>query len=363
MGRRAGADRVAFPAPMSSFFLDNECFNAAFTLYFYERILTIEQEVGLVWKHASRGFVVPALHVSMHVCTTLYLLLEFVPSKVCSPLTAVSNRRSHQISFYSQYIATVAQFSCICALYLIWGGISAMRVFAINGRNVWAPSLIMALSLVPVATNVAVLVVMKWVILPPPDGCEVYTVMSDATGYKYVSFPRYHVETATRASVIAADALVLLATWRNTYGVKKLAHGLNMKSSITSLLLRDGTTYFCVLLAVNIIDTVLWAKNLTLEIDNFCFVFTTILLSRFFFNLREVALVPELDSTSSAFSDLHFSRAWGTLGGSLADETSSSEGTLDATDYTGDSETILPTDEEGRHWELERQQSSSLGSD
>ncbi|TFY53241.1 hypothetical protein EVJ58_g9559 [Rhodofomes roseus] len=355
MGRRAGADRIAFPAPMSSFFLDNECFNAAFTLYFYERILTIEQE------YARLHHAVPSTGVRA---------VEYTVQEVCSSLTAVPNRKSHPMSFYSQYIATVAQFSCICALYLIWGGISAMRVFAINGRNVWAPSLIMALSLVPVATNVAVLVVMKWVILPPPDGCEVYTVMSDATGYKYVSFPRYHVETATRASVIAADALVLLATWRNTYGVKKLAHGLNMKSSITSLLLRDGTTYFCAMgeeceRTIISLASVRLTRDpqLTLEIDNFCFVFTTILLSRFFFNLREVALVPELDSTSSAFSDLHFSRAWGTLGGSLADEMSSSEGTLDATDYTGDSETILPTDEEGRHWELERQQSSSLGSD
>ena len=51
---------------------------------------------------------------------------------------------------------------------------------------------------------------------------------------------RIAVETATRASVIAADALVVLATWRNTYGISKLAHGLHMKSSITSLLLRDG---------------------------------------------------------------------------------------------------------------------------
>ncbi|EPS95404.1 hypothetical protein FOMPIDRAFT_117293 [Fomitopsis schrenkii] len=300
-----------------SFFVDNACFNAAFALYFYERLLTFDREVDLVWRHASKGLLMPALHASMHICMTLYLLLQFAPSSMpCK----------------SQYIVIVTQFSCVCALYLIWGGISALRIYAINGRRIWAAALIMTLSLVPVATNVTVLVVMHWVVLPPPDGCEVYTIMTEKL-----------METATRASVIAADALVLIATWRNTYGVSKLANGLHMKSSITSLLLRDGTTYFCVLLALNIIDTVLWATRLTLEIDNFCFVVTTILLSRFFFNLREVALVPELSSSPSDLSDLHFSRVLGTLGGTLADAEPGDDGAWSARSEEG----TVETSEEG----------------
>ena len=51
-------------------------------LYFYERFLTFDREVDLVWRHASKGLLMPVLHVSMHVCMTLYLLLQFAPSSM-----------------------------------------------------------------------------------------------------------------------------------------------------------------------------------------------------------------------------------------------------------------------------------------
>ncbi|KAH9916650.1 uncharacterized protein B0H18DRAFT_1215027, partial [Fomitopsis serialis] len=151
----------------------------------------------------------------------------------------------------------------------------------------------------------------------------------------------YVIVTVSRVCVIAGDSLVLLETWRNTYGLKKLARGLAIKPSIASLLLRDGTTYFCVLLTVNIVTAVLSAINPILEIAHFCFVFNTILLSRFFLNLREVSSPPELSSISSTFSDLHFTDALHALGGSLAEHMDCPE---DVLDHTGES--IVDADEE-----------------
>ncbi|KAH9916640.1 uncharacterized protein B0H18DRAFT_63176 [Fomitopsis serialis] len=64
---------------MSSYVVYNYCVNAAVTLYFYERVLTIDQEINLVWRRAPKLLFMPALYVSMHICSMVYLLLEIVP--------------------------------------------------------------------------------------------------------------------------------------------------------------------------------------------------------------------------------------------------------------------------------------------
>ncbi|KAH9916632.1 uncharacterized protein B0H18DRAFT_1037800 [Fomitopsis serialis] len=257
----------------------NHCINAAITLYFYERVLTIGQEIGLVWRRASRSLFMLALYGSMHVFTMVYLLLEIV----------------------------------------LWS-ISVLRVYAINGRNKWTPLATMALSLVPVATNIV---------------SSADTTMSTTTYLRY---------TVTRVCVIAADSLVLLETWRNTYDLNKLARGLTMKPSITCYLI--NAVYYSVLLTVNIVATVACAINPVLEIANFCFVFNTILLSRFFLNLREASFLPEPGSTLSTLSQtgLHVADALRVLGGSLTDHMASSE---DVLDHTGES--MRDVDEEGEY--------------
>ncbi|KAH9916634.1 uncharacterized protein B0H18DRAFT_1037827 [Fomitopsis serialis] len=275
---------------MASYVVGNYCINAAVTLYAYERVLTVDREINLVWRRVSKGLVMPALYVGMHICMMVYLLLEIVPWG----------------SGKSENIAVNTQTTSICLLYLIWGAISALRVYAINGRKRWTPLATMVLLLVPVATNIV-------------ESAD--TTMSDAT-YS-------HLVTVTRVCVIAADSLVLLETWRNTYGLKKLARGFAVQPPIISLLLRDGTTYFCVLLAVNIVTAVLSALNPVLEIADFCFVLNTILLSRFFLNLRGVSILPEAGSTSSTISDAHFADSLCTLGGSLAEHRGSAEDVLD----------------------------------
>ncbi|KAH9916641.1 uncharacterized protein B0H18DRAFT_1037872 [Fomitopsis serialis] len=77
---------------------------------------------------------------------------------------------------------------------------------------------------------------------------------------------------------------------------------------------------------------------------DFCFVFTTILLSRFSLNLREVVYLPELSSTPSTRSGLHFADALRTLGGSLAEHMDYPE---DRLDHTGVS--VLDIGEEGEY--------------
>ncbi|TBU35624.1 hypothetical protein BD311DRAFT_648127 [Dichomitus squalens] len=79
---------------------------------------------------------------------------------------------------------------------------SALRGYALSGRGWHITSVIMALSLVPVVTYVV-----SW-------------------------------------CLILSDILVLCITWTKTYGIVRLAKqsGLDLSSSLTTVMLRDGTS-------------------------------------------------------------------------------------------------------------------------
>ncbi|KAI0928584.1 hypothetical protein AcW2_004547 [Taiwanofungus camphoratus] len=95
-------------------------------------------------------------------------------------------------------------------------------------------------------------------------------------------------QIATRVCIIISDAVVLLVTWRVTFGVKRVADKERVNVSVTTLLLRDGTTYFGVLFVINIIDIVLCVTQIFPNVSLFSEVFTSVLLCRFFLNLRQV---------------------------------------------------------------------------
>ncbi|KAH9841408.1 uncharacterized protein C8Q71DRAFT_328133 [Rhodofomes roseus] len=128
------------------------------------------------------------------------------------------------------------------------------------------------------------------------------------------------MQIATRACNAAVDALVLFATWRVTWSVAKIGRSTDLKVSLTSLLLRDGSVYFGVLLILNILNATLWLTHVYNNITVFSNVFSIILLSHFFLNLRTAALNPN-DSTTeqtSHMSDIRFTSALGNFGSAVA---------------------------------------------
>ncbi|KAH9916647.1 uncharacterized protein B0H18DRAFT_1124132 [Fomitopsis serialis] len=301
---------------------------AATALYFYDKILTSQQEVNLIWRRKNTGIVIPVIYGIMHVCTAVYLLITVcVPSDIPCKTSAILN-----------IVVDIA----ICALYLAWGGTSlvqditiqrammltrttaasALRVYAINGLRLPLPSIIMLLSLVPVAINIYNATSLVRMSLPPTDECVYFS--NTPVNTQETREPLRVI--VTRASSTVADALVLFATWRINGGTKKLARQMNINISLTSLLLRDGTIYFCTLLVANIIVLTSYIQSISFSDDSevavLVLVLTTILLSRLFLNLREVALGSEtvtLETQDTERSDLRFSRYIGPLGNSLDD--------------------------------------------
>ncbi|GJE99228.1 hypothetical protein PsYK624_154780 [Phanerochaete sordida] len=63
-------------------------------------------------------------------------------------------------------------------------------------------------------------------------------------------------------TAIALDAIVLAATWAKSFRHFREMRRVNFNSSVTNVLLRDGTLYFVALLAINIIQILTFSNNL-----------------------------------------------------------------------------------------------------
>ncbi|EPT00190.1 hypothetical protein FOMPIDRAFT_1050015 [Fomitopsis schrenkii] len=273
---------------LESALLQNYLLVAPFALYTYDRLINLTREMDLVWRRPGqrRIPVVPILYGLMHVCTPVYFILNI------ATLWNLSCKK-----FVFIYIITLVFGADICVLYLTWGVISALRIHAINPRDWFTPSVIFVLFLVPVATN----------LLYASSCALVDTVCSPWVPDLFI------VEISTRVSAIIGDTLVLLATWRVTYGVRQVYPLGKSNLPISLLLLRDGTLYFGTLLVLNIFSTVCWAKIPAFQdFDNFIYSLTTVLLSRLFFNLREVSLLQSTIRTSgdASYTDESHTLSW-----------------------------------------------------
>ncbi|EKM57647.1 uncharacterized protein PHACADRAFT_206531 [Phanerochaete carnosa HHB-10118-sp] len=91
----------------------------------------------------------------------------------------------------------------------------------------------------------------------------------------------------TRGSLILADVIVLTLTWIKTFGFWRQARRANVGTSLTTCLLRDGTIYFLVLLAINIAQ-LLTANSSgdVVPLTPFVATLPSVLINRFIINLR-----------------------------------------------------------------------------
>ncbi|KAI0942713.1 hypothetical protein AcW1_003270 [Taiwanofungus camphoratus] len=129
----------------------------------------------------------------------------------------------------------------------------------------------------------------------------------------------FAVGIASIMANVAADTVVLSTTLYATYNIKQFANHATIKVSVTTLLLRDGTIYFSILLALNIANVIINLLNSVITISLFVSVFTSILISHLFLNLRQVHLAQgDTPSQPSRISDLQFaSRIVGNIGAPL----------------------------------------------
>ncbi|EKM50263.1 uncharacterized protein PHACADRAFT_201106 [Phanerochaete carnosa HHB-10118-sp] len=159
---------------------------------------------------------------------------------------------------------------------------SALRVFAIWDRSyVWS-LVVFALSIVPFATNIQNAAGSKYGFMVDPVVGIICTENAEISQNRLVY--------VTRGAVILADTIVLVLTWIKTFRSWKNARSLDIKVSITTCILRDGTIYFMALLAMNIAQmltgNIVVGSSIVADFTTFL---PSVLINRFMINLRQTS--------------------------------------------------------------------------
>ncbi|KAJ3557058.1 hypothetical protein NM688_g1680 [Phlebia brevispora] len=132
--------------------------------------------------------------------------------------------------------------------------------------------------------------------------CTAYS--SDCTSSRIGSDTNKSPSLASRLSLIAADIIVLIVTWFKTIRQVKQLYSLGYTMSLSTILLRDGSLFFVILLALNIVILVNNALPDDQPLDQGTIIFEVlqpILLARFLMHLRQAG--PESSENSDPTSN------------------------------------------------------------
>ncbi|KZT63917.1 hypothetical protein DAEQUDRAFT_760246 [Daedalea quercina L-15889] len=131
----------------------------------------------------------------------------------------------------------------------------------------------------------------------------------------------YACTIAEQVSALVAEVLFAAMIWRHASMVKA-AGSAQTDTSLTVILLRDGTLYFVTILALLIADTALLIPKVYIGgfLSDLFYPFQVVVLSRFFLKLREANKFPGNGGSSGGptqMSSLRFERVVGSLAGSI----------------------------------------------
>ncbi|KAI0754175.1 hypothetical protein C8Q80DRAFT_1265851 [Daedaleopsis nitida] len=239
----------------------NYCVISVLALLVYDHLLTFAGELQFVW---GRRFSGATVIFALNRYTTLI-------GKVILPICVLCTAP----------VVLVMIFTILA--YFISALFSALRIYAIWDKNWMLFLLVLLLAVSVPVTNMYHYIRSAPAAAPFPFyGCGENVELTDEQFYK--------LSMVTHTCAIATDLLVVVLTWIKTFEIKRVAAGLQLKTSLTTLLLRDGTLYFGVLVILNAIDLAINTSNATINpMSTFIDAFTCILVSRFMLRLRSIA--------------------------------------------------------------------------
>ncbi|KAI0701126.1 hypothetical protein C8T65DRAFT_697124 [Cerioporus squamosus] len=310
----------------SSVFSSNCAGYASIAMVFYEDAITIGREVDLFW--GKRLTAASVLFFLNRYITIVFLLSDMLGS-IYPPE-----------SLYWIHGTVSAKL----LLYFPWAAFSALRVFALTGGQRTLSVIVFLLSIVPLVINFvrSSQVVYHWSIpvIDPFFGC--------AEGTSETIFVSKLFTGLSRGSLILADVIVIAVTWHTTYKTTKIAReGRLGTSSLSLILLRDGTIYFVIILLMNVLHLMfsigaVFSKYADIsDISLLLEPTESILVSRFLMNLQEankrLLSGASLDSSTGGpevTTTIRFDRVIGPLGNSVFSDTKGEE-ELDDFNSTG----------------------------
>ncbi|KAI0334549.1 hypothetical protein GY45DRAFT_1242288, partial [Cubamyces sp. BRFM 1775] len=261
----AAQDVLLYQAAQTNIFWTS----SAMALLVYDYLLTLRHEVRFVWSRKFTGATVLFL-LNRYIIILVYLVDVITLFPIISKVSACPGT--------GRFITVLEVLP-----YIIWAAFSSLRAYALSSRNLPIGLLIFLLSLVPAGVNAYFFSTFSFIELPSPSNC---TALSDITAQL--------MTIVSRASLMAADTLVIVVTWASTYRIGKASRDARLGFSFGALLLRDGTIYFVALVAMNIVHMTLNTVKPNDFVQQASYVtvlenpITSILVSRFILNLRAV---------------------------------------------------------------------------
>ncbi|GJE98347.1 hypothetical protein PsYK624_145750 [Phanerochaete sordida] len=247
-------------------------------LIFYEYLITLDQEVAVVWK---KRFTVTSLLI---LCTRWLMVLDQI-------LSLTPQNGSWCSSFHA--LGTLMYMGIVVLVSLM----ASLRVYAL-----WRGSLVgyaSALSIVilgagiPIGTNI-----FGWT--------RTITMQVQFTPSSSVCNSIMEISPRLDNDILASDVLLLVLTWIKSFRQFRDVRRLGLGGSIATVLLRDGTLYFITLLVVNVLQIVTFSSGFpnASDVDAFVQAMPPLLVQRFMLNLRQLDKVNE----ESAVNAQHSSR-------------------------------------------------------
>ncbi|KAI8976302.1 hypothetical protein BD414DRAFT_496486 [Trametes punicea] len=250
------------------FFIEDCALFAEASLIFYEYLITFDSEVRLVWRRKLTG-------ASIVFFFNRYLMI------LQNVITIVSYPAVSDLFVIISCVALGWMDIMLNLLpYFIWNAFSTLRVYALCGHSWRFAWLVCLLMVGPIAANLYNIPLQKPDNMPPPYNCEVDNAVTLAVH--------------TKLSLIAGDSIVLAVTWWKTYRLKKAAEVAQVRASIVDLLLRDGrrrdARYLAgrTMLVLNVLHIIINFVEKVSFMGDIADVLTSILVSRFIMNLRDL---------------------------------------------------------------------------
>ncbi|KIP03866.1 hypothetical protein PHLGIDRAFT_129899 [Phlebiopsis gigantea 11061_1 CR5-6] len=281
-------------------------------LVFYEYLITFGQELMVVWRRKFTWASVLLVAIRWTILLEAIFLVLPQPSETRLVSMQYKRRESDVVALPK----------------LSWTDddgpepvFSALRIFAISGRNLKLFLVVLIQGLAPVFINAIItahagvnfpfigpkLVICQAAFVPPrPLALVCKSARSSA------------IAIASRVPVVISEAIILVVTWKKTFYSRQNLLRARITTSLTQSLLRDGTLYFVVLLLLNVAQLVILSSVDSLEfIGPLLDTLPPILISRFIMNLRRATghpgLTEEHSDSQAAFTGVAFRDVTNTL--------------------------------------------------
>lgn len=229
----------------------------------YEYMVTIDQEVSAVWKRP--------------VSAASVLLVSIRWAMLLQALTALLSDGA--LRSESCRAEVILQLVAVLSLFLSTAVFSALRVYALWDKSIALACVVFLLQSSPFVVNMYIGIHFSYKVIPEA-GCSQLTHFDENT---FIILAR-----AARIPAIFGDALVVTVTWAKSFGQIRRARQLGISVPLSSLLFRDGTAYFLLLLGINAIELCTRLSEAGEAFAGLAVNLPPILINRFLLNLRQL---------------------------------------------------------------------------